>query len=102
MPLRVTDFPGTDSSVIKKIQASFIFIGIEDWDINSYPVQSPFHTDIFIHYGAVSSLVASPVDLTANPTLIPNVAEEVTNIFGAFTKAHAFCGFSSMSFVDAD
>ena len=44
LPLRVTDFSlaaGTDPSVLKKIQASFVFIGIRNWDVSTYPTQSP-------------------------------------------------------------
>ncbi len=42
LPLRVTDFAAaTDSSILKKVQASFIFIGIRNWDVTAYPSQSP-------------------------------------------------------------
>lgn len=88
---------------MKKIQASFVFVGIRNWG-NGYPSQSPVLQDTFIHMAGISGIK----DFTTGikpifeiiPTTTPPFDEKVdvyqTNIHDKL--GHIFCGLSAFVF----
>ena len=62
-------------------------MGIRDFDSATYPAQSPFLLDTYIHFGDVSNRGVSPSNLiTRDLNIYRAIDEEV---------AHAFCGLSA-------
>ena len=56
--------PNTINSIMKRLQPSFVFVGIRSWGLANYPIQLATIADVFVHYGGAST-TGTPDNLLA-------------------------------------
>ena len=80
---------------LQKVQLSFVFIGIRNYDAGTYPIQ-PILEDGFLFYAKSSH--ETPVG-TFGGQLSINVQDPFSNIDNF---AHMFCGLDSLTLLDGE
>ena len=97
LPVRFTNLASAPTtSILNKIQLSFVYVGIRDFNSATYPAQSPVLQDNFIHFGAVSGIPPLTTAIAAATATGFNLINGVSNIYNTIDNelAHAFCGLS--------
>lgn len=82
---------------LKKVQLSFVFIGVRSYTESSYPSQSPVELDDFIFFAGVNYAINGdgvtsffPFARPTSPTPLPPTYDD-TKFLG-----NAFCGFNNI------
>ena len=97
LPIKFTNRASAPTtSILMKVQLSFLYVGIRDFNSATYPAQSPVLQDNFIHFGAVSGIPPLTTPITAATATAFNLINGVSSIYNTIDAelAHAFCGLS--------